>query len=249
MDQSQIYNKIEDYAYGKLPASEVEDLWVKILENPELLAYLETIAHLKYLSSSRNSANIQKHTNTPNFSFKSGLWAIAASLTIIIGVLFYFRLSTNSVLPKAQDTIPSSDFESVDVYRSADSNLTPHQQELNTGFAMMIGNRNDQAKSVFQHLLSEKPENDIRAKLFFDLGTIAYNQRNYTTALDDFRLALSHARDGNTQWLPEKINWYLGQTHLQLEQPQKTIEFAERVVKYNGYYRNRADSLLSLLHN
>jgi|GEM_PF-6062288 len=247
MDQSQIYKQIEDYAYGKLQVSEIEDLWVKILENPELLSYLETVAHLKYLSSSQSSANTRIPSKTRISPYKNGFWALAASMIIIIGVIFYFQLFANRITLEAQGVVPPSDYESIDVYRSMDNHLTPHQQELNKGFALMISNKNDQAISVFQHLVKENPDNDIQAKLFFDLGAIAYNHKQFTTALDDFRLALPHTQGFSTKWLPEKINWYLGQTYLQLEQPQKATEFFNRVVQYNGYYRDRADSLLSKL--
>jgi tetratricopeptide (TPR) repeat protein len=248
MDKNQIYKKIEDYAYGRLSSAEVEDLWVKILEDPELLSYLETVAHLRQLSSSESKASTPKRAKVGNSILRKSFLAIAACLVITVGVLYYFQLTTKSPMPKGQVLIPSSDYESVDVFRSVDSNLTSHQKELNKGFAMMIRHQDDQAKSVFKHLLALKPKNELQAKLFFDLGAIAYNRRHYTTALDDFRLALSHTNNGINEWLPEKINWYLGQTHLQLKQQEKTVDYVERVIKYNGYYHSRAESLLTKLN-
>ena len=248
MDKNQIYKKIEDYAYGRLSSAEVENLWVRILENPELLSYLETVAHLRQLSSSENKASTPKRVRSGNSILLKAFTAIAACLVITVGVLYYFQLATSPALPKAQALIPSSDYESVDVFRSVDSNLTTHQKELNKGFAMMIRHQDDQAKAVFDHLLSQKPQNELQAKLFFDLGAIAYNRSHFTTALDDFQLALSHTNNGINEWLPEKINWYLGQTHLQLNQQKKTIDYVERVIKYNGYYHARAESLLTELN-
>ncbi|HKI44040.1 MAG TPA: hypothetical protein VKA08_01790 [Balneolales bacterium] len=248
MDKNQIYKRIEDYAYGRLSSAEVEDLWVKILEDPELLSYLETVAHLRQLSSSESKASTSKRGKTWNSVVRKSFLAIAACMVIAVGVLYYFQLSTTPVMPKAQALIPSSDYESVDVFRSVDSNLTSHEKELNKGFAMMIRHQDNQAKSAFRHLLEQKPQNELQAKLFFDLGAIAYNHSHYTTALDDFHLALSHANNGINEWLPEKINWYLGQTHLQLKQQQKTVDYVERVIKYNGYYHSRAESLLTKLN-
>lgn len=247
MDEQQIYNKIEDYAHGKLSAEEVEELWVKILENPELLSYLETIAHLKHISFSESVSESTTSVHSRKSRFRGTFWAVAAGMIIAVGILYYFQLSTKSRLPQAQAIVPASDYESVDVFRSVDSNLTPNQKEVNKGFAMMIRHQNNQAKAVFNKLLSQKPGNSLQAKIFFDLGAIAYNKQNFTTALDDFRLALSHSGSKKNEWLPEKINWYLGQTHLQLRQKKKTIGYIQHVVRYNGYYHSRAESLLTEL--
>ncbi len=248
MDKHQIYKKIEDYAYGRLSSAEVENLWVKILEDPELLSYLETVAHLRQLLSSESKTSTPKRVKAGNSVLRKSFLAIAACMVITVGVLYYFQLSTPPAMPKAQALIPTSDYESVDVFRSVDSNLTSHEKELNKGFAMMVRHQDDQAKSVFKHLLAQKPQNELQAKSFFDLGAIAYNRSHYTTALDDFRLALSHTNNGINEWLSEKINWYLGQTHLQLKQQQKTVDYVQRVIKYNGYYHSRAESLLTKLN-
>lgn len=247
MDEHQIYRKIEDYAYGRLSSAEVEDLWVRILENPELLSYLETVAHLRQLSSKESKANDSQPVKARNSLVRKSYVAIAACMVIAVGVLYYFQFSTKPQLTKAQAIIPSSDFESVDVFRSVDNKLTPPQKELNRGFAMMIRHQDNQAKSVFNHLLAKKPSDKLQAKLLFDLGAIAYNHNQFTTALDDFRLSLSHANNGINEWLPEKVNWYLGQTHLQLKQQQQALTYMKRVIKYNGYYHSRAESLLTKL--
>ncbi len=243
MDENHIYKEIEDYAYGRLSVSRIEDLWVKILENPSLLSYLEVLADLKNISP---AGGVQEVRETAAARYhRSWLFrAAAACLIIIAGVILYFQFPAGGSLPRPQAAVPPSDFESVEVFRSADNRLTPTQQRLNQGFDRMIRHQDKQAVVVFRKLLSERPDSSIQAGAFFNLGAIAYNRKDFSQALTDFRRALSRVDAHHNRWLPEKINWYLSQTYLQLKHPHKAKEFARRTAEYDGYYKKRADSLL-----
>lgn len=244
MQDIEIIKKIDAYVKGKLTAQEVEDLWVEILQKPEYLSYLDINVNLNELIRSE-SASSRENLHQKNKNHYVRWLSIAASILIILGVISFITLKTNTVQIDSVPYINKTEFESSNVLRSADEHISEENQLLNKGYNESITGHFENALNTYRQLVKKYNTGLAVPKAYLNIGIIHYNNDNFSRALKAFDNAIK--ANENNSIIKEKAFWYKGNTLIQLKKFDQAQKAIQKAYNMNGIYHKPASKLLHQL--
>lgn len=245
---------IDAYIKGDLSKEEEDELWVKLIRNPEYIEYLETELGVKGIIESKVE---QKKTRLKAESGETGsiftgrsmrLIAVAASigLLLIIGYLF---LNQNEVSPAnlAIDSIALTDnLVTPDVVRS-DTQVSFHRSDslLRLGFEMSISGNLSDAIEKYREVIETAETQQTRATGYLNMGMVLYNKHSFGDAAESFRTVLENLE--NDGIIIERARWYLGNSYLKLSDLENARKTLQRVEQQDGFFGEQASRILQQL--
>lgn len=232
--QKHIEERIELYLDDNLSKSEIEELWIDILQRPEYLDHLKINLSLRELHKRKKKTFPLVAQN-----YHLGILTMAALLLAV----FYFTILNSITSPyKAPLTqIDLHEIQSPDVMRAVDGYLTGIDSLMHEAFNAAVMGENAQALNLYKNILNEaSPENAVKAH--FNTGIILYNEKQFGDAAKSFYAALTLRK--NLPRVEEKARWYLGNTYANLDSLINARYTFYRTYQMNGVHKNEAREML-----
>lgn len=235
--RNDIEEKIEMYLDGELSPSDIDDLWLELIQDDYYYDYLKTAASLKGLSEKhRSRSNLFKLTKVKQVYMAAAVMLIAVTIVI-------FNINQE---PGLSEISPISSIE-LDYYRSAEGMVIENEVNELLISAISAANRGeiDNALAIINNRLQDATDPNMRQELLVTAGSILYNSGNYIAALEQFQQGIELG--SNDMLLMERNYWYLGNTYFQLNQISEARDALEKAYELNGAYSRIAESYLKAL--
>ncbi len=245
----EIVKKIDKYIKGELSQKEIDELWVNFLENPEYYDLFEADLHLRDLAKKGENPFEDSPSNLDDNSMWNSYttWALAAAAAVILGLLL--QLFTIGLPKTASDlaltSIDHTELSGADVLRSDEEDVSDLNVTINQALSMVYSDEADEAIEIFRNLLNEPLDAEQRARVEMNLGILQYNKAEYPEAKIHFMTVLE-ANEIPTH-IEEKAWWYLGNTHLNLEEIEEAREAVFNTYTMDGRFQHPALLLLKRL--
>lgn len=237
------YKKIDAYLKGQLSNEEVDEIWVEIAKNPDLLQHLEIEAGLKEIfSEDKREALIHPmKVNSPTKEYK-WIWQAAAAVAILlVALLQLFRTDTpNEIEDFVLAEIDISQIETYDALRNSEQISVP-DSILNLAFEALLSADTDKALSYYNEVITNHDTEPYSSKAYLNKGIILYNEGNFQESVEALNTASEKA--GQNRMVAEKAYWYLANAYLKLENYDLALEAAGNTYAQNGVFRNEAFKL------
>lgn len=229
--------KIDRYINGQLSAQEVDELWSELIQDEYHLDYLKSAANLKAVIKQKREARKAKKTQ------QYWYYAAAAVIALLIAVLGVMSLSTQD----STSVQPVSSIE-LDYYRSGDGSLDSAQEPGIISDAIRLANtgRVSEAISMLDTELETASKPAWVAELSLNLGSLHYNEANYTEAISYYSAVITN-KDYVDVLMLEKAYWYAGNAYFHMDELAEAQANIEEAYKLNGAYRRVAKSYLDAL--
>lgn len=243
MSNKEIMKKIDQYIRGDLKDSEIDELWIEFLKNPELYDLFETELLLR---DRGNKTDGEAVLSTQDISFfeiyKKQFLAMAALITLSFGIFMITVIKQTDVRSYAIETIHPDEIIGADNLRSDQENNLNMDLLLNKGLEAALENRISDAVSHFNSILNNDPDTAQKIKAHYNLGILNYNRGEYQLSVESFEtIDINFVEQ---EYLQEKIMWFLGNAMLQNNQLNDSEEVLRHVVRMKGNYLDEA----TLLH-
>lgn len=230
--------KIDLYVNGELNANEVDELWSELIQDEYYLDYMKSVANLKALiDEKQNSEPVSKV-----LSFREAAkYAAAAAAILIAAVVGVLNMNTSgdlSVSPVAQIGL--------DVVRSAEGiPETVTNDVIREAIRLASDGQTEEAISILKSELEQTDDTQLKAELALSLGSIQYNNGDYTASLNSFEIVTAQ-QDVDVLTL-EKGYWFLGNTYFQLDQLEQAEAAFKKAYELNGAYSRVAKTYVDAL--
>ncbi|MDZ7717933.1 MAG: hypothetical protein U5K72_03810 [Balneolaceae bacterium] len=250
-DKIQLLEKIDQYIKGELSQDEIDELWKQFLQHPEWYDWFETELHLRSLIKKKkrpnfNTDNAANRSTNPNLKkYRRWIYAAAAAVLLAIGLQFFGYEQSEPVSGFALAEIDQSNLIGADVLRSDDIPAGELDVAINEALATAYEGETEEAIAEFQELLAESPNNQQQARIEMNLGILFYNSGDYESAKNHFRSIVEIENIEDYQ--KEKAWWFLGNAHLNVEEPRAAREAVFNAYSMNGRYQSAALALLKKL--
>jgi len=245
-NENSLRDNIGLFLDGKLNDSETDELWVELLQSPEDLEYMQTLATLKKMKRDGQLDTTEKtltevypirgvEKNTPVLSgYRKYL--VAASL-LVIGLTVLFRVTSLTEVTGQFEPITMIEFE---IERSGE---VPDNLDRDLQYAISQSVQGDltsslsRIDSIDREGLSESDMFELKTvqgSIYFNLGLYEESAAFFmeTSTMDQL-----HSLDR------EKSLWYLANAQVQLNQNENALENIEEVIKLDGAFSRPAKKL------
>lgn len=239
-NKKELEEKIDQYVNGQLSAQEVDELWAELIQDGYHLDYLKSVANTKAVIERQRKE--QKRTKTQKYWY----YAAAAAIALLVGVLAVMNIDGQQ-----QSAVqPISSIE-LDYYRSGDGAITSESSDkevIQNAIRLANTGRDAEAISLLQDELNNANRPEWIAELSLNIGSLYYNQGNYTEAIAYYEEVIKHQENEDVDALMlEKAYWYIGNAHFHLDQLVDAKVNIEKAYELNGAYRRVAKSYLNAL--
>jgi len=237
-NEKELEAKIDRYVNGKLSASEVDELWAELIQDDYHLDYLKSVANLKAVVERKRSE--KKENQQKRYWY----YAAAAVVALLIAVLGVINLSTNG---DGISVEPVSTVE-LDYYRSGNGTIDSNNESKIIRSAISLANTGevDKAISLLDTELSKAQNPEWIAKLSLNLGSLYYNQANYSKAIELYQQVITN-KDHIDKLMLEKAYWYTGNAYFHMDDLAEARTYIEKAYDINGAYRRVSKSYLNAL--
>ncbi|WP_440999652.1 tetratricopeptide repeat protein [Fodinibius sp. SL11] len=238
-NKKELEEKIDQYINGQLSAQEVDELWAELIQDGYHLDYLKSVANLKAVIEQKREE--QKSANKKRYWY----YAAAAVIALLIAVVGVMNISTQ----QQTSVEPISSIE-LDYYRSGDGTVSadPDMKVIQDAIKLANTGRENEAISLLQSELENATEPAWIAELSLNLGSLHYNNGNYSIAIKHYERVVSYQDNENVDVLMlEKAYWYIGNAYFHLDQLVDAKTNIEKAYELNGAYRRVAQSYLNAL--
>lgn len=230
--------KIDLYVNGQLDREQTDDLWAELVQDDYYLDYMKSVANLKALIDKKKS---QKPT-AKIYSFqKVARYTAAAAVILIASVIGVLNMNTSgdlSVSPVAQIGL--------DVVRDASGvSETVTSDVIRKAIRLATDGEVDEAISLLQTELDKTTDPQLKADIALSLGSIQYNNGNYSISIENFELVV--AQENIDVLTLEKGYWFLGNTYFQLDRLDEAEEAFRQAYELNGAYSRVAKTYVDAL--
>jgi hypothetical protein len=249
-----IVQSIDDYLNGKLDSSQVDALWIQLMQHPEHFSLLETQAALKKIDVADFRTKLEAgylFFSNDNSKRKKWLWrdgesktpwisALAAVILITL-LLNLFRTSVEIDLSPALAQIHASHLVSPDVSRSSTDDMTELERGLYRAYLLSVSGNLDGAISEYESLTGQQEPG--LSWIRYNLAIVHYNTGNYLSSAGLFRevdctaIFKEPGRSGTCNWF--KTNSFVAAGDLEL-----ALESGKQTMEQSVYYRNDAIDML-----
>jgi len=242
MSNIETMKKIDQYIRGELKDSEIDELWIEFLKNPELYDLFETELLLRDRGKKTEAEAVLSNPGNSFFEmYKKQLFAIAAILTLSFGIFMITIIKQSDVRNFAIESIHQDEILGADNFRSHEENSVDTDLMLNMGLEAALENRINDAVSHFNSVLKNDPDPAQKMKAQYNLGILHYNRGEFQSSIDSFEIIDMNLVE--QEYLQEKIMWFLGNAMLQNSQLNGSEEVLQRVIGMNGNYLEEATLL------
>lgn len=225
----ELEDRIDLYVKGALTQSQIDDLWVDIIQN-DSLDYLKTVATVRTLSAGKNVAPIP--LSRPE---RSRMIAAAAAAAVVIGIgtSLYLMTDTNSgpvfsPLTKIEYSLLRSSTGTTEAFGSRLEALTIIALEGDPA----------QANVGLTQMLAEPLSIDQRVAVIMNLSALQFNEGELDAALFGFQSILDSGVADET--LLEKTAWYAANASIRLNRNDEAARYLDLVISANGVYKRAA---------
>ncbi len=234
--------QIDLYLKGHLTEKETDVLWTELLEKPHYIDLLETELHVKAIVEQRRQVKPTHHMA------RYWKWITAAAVIgILAGSLSLLRDSANTAALAWPSINLTEHLASPDIARTAEPNLSQAEAMLYEGFKAAVSGQPDNALHIFERITASQTGHTVTvSQAYYNMGIIYYNSEHFMEASVAFSRALDEIEE-DAILFKEKTQWFLAQTRLQLNKPEKAREAIEQVYSMDGIYRDHASELLEKL--
>lgn len=247
MSNKNIIVEIDRYIKGKLSSKEVDNLWIKFLDNPEYFDWFETDLHLRHMIHKNQPAAIHslRESNKPKKpNIKTWIAAAAAIIVLSVGLQYFWSLQSFAE-EYAIDQIDRTELMGSDILRSDSQEVEQLDITINEALADAYEGEIEEAIAKFEKILEESPNSRQRVRAEMNLGILLYNESEYEQAVVHFQ---SITEMGSlSKFVEEKAWWFLGNTYLNLDQLDHAREAVFTAYSLDGRYKNPARDLLERL--
>ena len=243
-----ILQKIDAYVKGSLSEEEIQGLWNEFAKDPSLLEDLELEVGVKKLLEERSP---DAGTNKVASVIKLPVWtwhAAAAAVLVLVALIQLFKIPPKTEMEEfIVSTIPNTQIETGDGVRAKDMIVTTADSLLSLGFSAFVSGNYNQAMRLFDEVIENHDVEPYGSKAYLNKGILLYNSSDYDSAAAAFLRALDRVTDEN-RMISEKAYWYLGNTLVNLGEPERAREAVQSAYSLNGVFRKPAFLLLQKLN-
>jgi len=246
MTEEEISRQITRYIKDELTDSEVDELWIEFLKNPEMFEQFEVEYNIADLFINKGYS-IENDNNTVREpvtkKYRGWIYAAAAAVLIAVGIQFFITSQTDSISKYAVAKIDSTELLGADVYRTDDEDVEEMDIELNKALALALNEESKTAILQFENLLDESPNHEQKVRIYLNLGILRYNNAEYEQSTKEF-LKLLEINN-----LPEHVEeaawWFLGNAQLNLQNLEDARDSVFNAYQLDGRFNEPALSLLN----
>ncbi|MCG8373386.1 MAG: hypothetical protein MI700_07630 [Balneolales bacterium] len=233
--------KVDLYVNGMLDEQGIDDLWAELIQDEYYLDYTKSVANLKAVIEKERSAKGDAPTRRLR---KYANYGIAAAIALFIGVVGVMNYTSTNV---ANDGLEPLSWIEYDNYRSANETAATTDNEVIRKAIQLANEGNtEEAITILEESLSSANLADEVAELSLTLGSIQYNYGDFEKALVNFQTVI--AQEDADPLVLEKGYWFLGNTHLQLDNLEDAQVAFESTLDLDGQYSRVAERYLRVLN-
>lgn len=239
-----ILARIDSYVKGKLSEEEIEQLWIDIAKDPNLLDRLKFEVNLKKVIEDHHSFQSSTSGGSRFVKLPSFIWHFAAVfIIIIIGLVQFLKIDSaeNSELFTFSE-ISAAQLETSNGLRADNLSFTKADSLLNLGFKAAVSNNYKEALMHYESVIQIQTNDRNFSKAHFNSGVILFNSKDYPEAKSSFQTTLSYLE--NYPMLEEKTWWFLGNTQIKLGELEQARKSVLKAYEMNGVFRKQAFNLL-----
>lgn len=241
MREIELQQKIDAYLKGLLSEPDIEELWMEVAKNPDLLDNLEIEVGLKELLSTKKTlGEPAKVRRLPRWAWH----AAAAAVIAIVALLQLFRQNTPTELHQfVIAEIETRNLEIADGLRSSTKSLNATADSLlNLGFQAVVSGDENRAMEIFDQIIDHYEEEPYGSKAYVNKGIILYNKGDYNASVLAFKEATERVEGPGI--VAEKAWWYLGNALVNIGELEEAYEAVYKTYQLNGVFRNPAFHLV-----
>jgi tetratricopeptide (TPR) repeat protein len=234
--------RVDDYVSGRLSQAEIDQLWEDLIQDPEALSYLKTVANLKQVAEQWNDEPARIEQKSRNVKEpKVWYWAIAA-LFMVASLFGLYQYSATA------DELSPIDRIELDYYRSSAELPDRLDDSAAVQEAIMVANRGEypRALEMLEQALEYAEDPMQRAVIYLNSGSILYNQSSYSEAADKF-LKIVEIEQLQDEMLEERAWWYLGNAYFQMNRFEEAKEAFTQAYELNGAYRRVTERYIAAM--
>jgi tetratricopeptide (TPR) repeat protein len=236
----ELERKIDLYVNGELNAEQTDELWAELIQDDYYLDYMKSVANLKSIIDSKRTA----HPSAKIHSFQKVIrYAAAAAVILIAGVIGVMNISTtNSISKSPIDQI------GLDVVRDGTGiSETVTNEVIREAIRLATDGDVEEAISLLQTELKDTEDPQLVAELALSLGSIQYNNGNYSSSIENFNIVIS--QEEIEILTLEKGYYFLGNTYFQLDRLDEAEDSFRKAYELNGAYSRVAKTYFDALTN
>jgi tetratricopeptide (TPR) repeat protein len=246
----EIERKIDLYISGRLTQPQIDNLWVEMIEYPEMLSYLKTSASIKDLvSGTQGSINSDSvSTTVPVTPIKTvanlRTFMAAALLLIAMGLGSLYYMSSSEVdINRVYGPLETLELIA---YRSASSpEVDEARRQLNDAVDLALSGNTPLALQLLVQITESTSTDDLKAEANMNIGIIEYNNQEFAEAIVSFKQSLS-LNHSNPQ-LYERAMWNLSHSHMAVGNTVEAKVSLQHVIDLDGAHSRAARNYLSIL--
>jgi tetratricopeptide (TPR) repeat protein len=250
----ELEKQIDAYVMGKLTEEEAQELWEKLLKNPEYIELLNTELGVKSILDKRSASN--SDTDTPNAEEANILYTIqkyknwvvaAATVAVLVVAVNILQVDTNQNLKdlSLKEINTRENLSSAQIMRSQKAELTPADSLLNKGFEAAVAGDINKALQTYNEIIEKYGDQPAAVQAYLNKGIIQYNSGDFEEAINSFDAVLDNVEEKPI--VKEKAYWYLGNAYLNTDSLSEARDAIHSAFSMDGIYRKPAFRLLRKL--
>ncbi len=245
-----IAQRIDDYLNGKLDNSQIDALWVLLMQHPGYYAMLETQAAMKrvqvpefrkkleeghdfYPDDDEPGKGMVRESKTP--------WAAALAAVFLLALfLNLFRTSVESELSPAVSQIHTSHLISPDISRSSTDNMSELEQGLYRAYLLSVSGDLSSAISEYEQLagVGDPGYNWVQ----YNLAILLYNFGEHQVSSEHFD-RVDCGMLGHTA-RRESCYWFKANSYVAAGELERAWNAGNSALERPGYYQDNTIELL-----
>lgn len=234
--------RIDLYVNGKLTQEQVDELWAELIQDEYYLDYTKSVANLKAVIENERTSKLKPPTYQLR---KVASYGVAAAIAIIIGVVGVLNFNGNNT---SSDNLLAVEWIEYDTYRSSnDSPAITNNEIVKTAIRLANDGETEDAIELLENEIAKEQDVNVLAELSLSLGSIQYNNGDYSNALINFNRVIEQT--GINSLILEKGFWYLANTQIQLDNLEDAEISLQKTLDIDGQYSRVAERYLNALSN
>ncbi len=245
-----IAQSIDDYLNGKLDNAQTDALWVRLMQQPEYYAMLETQAAMKRIKVPEFRRKLEEgHDFNPDddepgkgmVRESKTLWITALAAVFLLALfLSLFRTSAETELSPAISQIHTSHLISPDISRSSTDNMSELEEGLFRAYMLSVSGDLSSAISEYEKLagVGDPGYNWVQ----YNLAILLYNSGDYRASSEHFD-RVDCGELGHTA-RRESCYWFKANSYVATGSLERARSAGISALERPGYYRDDTIELL-----